>query len=270
MSTPREDVRGRPTDISGLPVYKPSTREYYLKMLIYGDPGVGKTTLAASAAAVKSMSEVLFINVEGGALAISDPSVYGAKEVPDTVDFNGFDALSVIFKALARMEHPYKTVVIDSLSELTKYNLDDVIRKKMASTTNRQGKVNRDEDDVFLEDYGTMTKQMRRVVRMFRDLPMHVIYTSHAEPYDEGAKVGPDLSNKLRSSVVGYMDVVGYMFTSTKTENPPGKDPVTVSTRKLLTRPIGKFMAKDRSPGGKLGQIIEEPTMTIIMDKINS
>jgi len=247
-----------------LPVFKPQPENRHLKILLYGDPGVGKTTLAASAAAVPSMSEVLVVNIEGGVLAISDPSIYGAKAVPDTIDFTGFGLLQTIFSALARGGHNYKTVVIDSLSELVKYNLDDIVKKKMDA-----GAKNRDEDEVFLEDYGTMTKQMRRVVRMFRDLPMHVIYTCHAAPtsLDADAKVGPDLSNKLRSSVVGYMDVVGYVYMGSKTETVDGKEQ-NVPVRKLLTSPVGKFIAKDRSPGQRLGMVLDNPTMTVIMEKI--
>jgi hypothetical protein len=254
----------------GFSVYKPSGTGYYLKALFYGDPGVGKTTLAASAEAVPEMKDALLINIEGGALAVSDPSVYGADSVIDAVDFSGFDFLQTVFAGLAKGDHGYKTVIIDSLSELVKYNLDSIIQKKIDN-----GARNRDTDDIFLEDYGTMTKQMRRVVRMFRDLPMHVIYTCHAAPVDqsENSKIGPDLSNKLRASVIGYMDVVGYMYIGEKTVTETGTDGKPAETkvpcRKLLCTPLGKFIAKDRSPGNKLGKTIDEPTMQIIMDKIS-
>ena len=47
-------------------------RQRYLKLLIYGSPGVGKTSLAGSAVEVPSMRDVLMINAELGVLAIED------------------------------------------------------------------------------------------------------------------------------------------------------------------------------------------------------
>ena len=110
--------------------------------------------------------------------------MYGSTHAPDTVDFSGFEMLQQIFSFLARGDHKYKTVVVDSLSELVKFNLDYIITKKRG-----EGGKNKDEDDVYLEDYGTMTKQMRRIVRMFRDLPMHVIFTCHDAPTGKEGRV---------------------------------------------------------------------------------
>ena len=57
--------------------YKPSVKDHYLKALIMGNPGVGKTTTATSALAVPEMCDVLFLNVEKGTLAITDLSAFG-------------------------------------------------------------------------------------------------------------------------------------------------------------------------------------------------
>lgn len=249
--------------VPSLLVYKPSLDMYFLKMLVYGEAGVGKTTLCASAQAVESMREVLFCNIEGGALAISDPKVYGSLSVPDTIDFAGFAQLTELFKLLATPQGrgEYKTLVIDSLSELTSYNLDAITSAK-----------GRADEEVFLEDYGKLTKQMRRTVRMFRDLPMHVLYTCHDAPTngkDPNSKVGANLPPKLRKSVEGMVDVVGYYYHAQVKEGEGDKAKVR-DVRNLLVKPTTKFVAKDRSPGQRLGGIVVNPTMQIIMDKISA
>ncbi len=264
--TPPGEARGsaapaKPT----INIYKPSVSQFFLKMLIYGPPGAGKTTLAASAGGVKEMQNVLFVNVEGGTLALLDSDVYGSNSVPDTYDFNNFESLDELFKFLLAGDHGYKTVIIDSLSELVKYNLDYIIAKKRANKT--AGNVNKDEDDVFLEDYGTMTKQMRRVVRKFRDLPMHVIFTCHDAPVGQeaNAQIGAAISNSLRKSVEGFVDVVAYLWVKEEVNE---ETKASTMVRKMLTSPHGRFIAKDRSPGQRLGKIMNDPTMPKIMDAI--
>lgn len=243
-----------------LEVYKPKEGSK-IKALIYGPPGAGKTTLAASAHAHKSMGPVLFCNVEGGTMAITDPATYGAKTIPDVVDFKSFAELDKVFLHLLKNPGVYNTLVIDSVSELQKFNVDAIVQAKID-----KGGKNRDEDDIFLEDYGTSAKQMRRVLRKFRDLPMHVILTCHDMPYskEDNAPIGPALTPALRGSVLGYMDIVGYMFTDSEKDAATKE---TVITHKLLTRPAGRWVAKDRSPGMRLGTIITNPTFSIIHDR---
>ena len=47
-------------------------RERYLKMLVYGNYGVGKTTLACTACSVPNMQDVLMINAEAGDLSVTE------------------------------------------------------------------------------------------------------------------------------------------------------------------------------------------------------
>ncbi len=52
--------------IAGIQPIKASERAKYLKLLVYGQPGSGKTYLAGTATKVPELSPVLFIDVEGG------------------------------------------------------------------------------------------------------------------------------------------------------------------------------------------------------------
>ena len=44
--------------------------DQHLNILVYGYPGAGKTTLAASAQEHPDLADVLFLNIEGGLLSV--------------------------------------------------------------------------------------------------------------------------------------------------------------------------------------------------------
>ena len=107
-----------PTDLPGLRIYKPEIVDYKLKALFYGPPGVGKTSLLATANLHPSTAPILIINVEGGMLSVTDTTALGMTEAPDVVDLTSYDQLGDIFWFLAKGDHPYRSVGIDSLAEL--------------------------------------------------------------------------------------------------------------------------------------------------------
>lgn len=249
-------------------IYKPHIEHYKLKMIVYGQPGVGKTSLLATAGLHKLTAPILLINIEGGMLSVADSSVLGLKEPPDIVDLKGFKHLESIFWYLAKGDHPYKSVGIDSLSELQMVNLESIVGQ-MIGKVGRSGARRESLDDIWQEDYGTSTQQLRRVVRQFRDLPMHVFFSCHdssSMDKDKNETVHPALTPKLRSSVMGYMDVIGYLYVDSEvaTEEENGDQ----TSRRLLCRPYGKWVAKDRSPGQRLGLMVEQPTIPKIVDLI--
>lgn len=237
-------------------IYTPKIEDLKIKMLVYGAAGVGKTTLGASAMDDERTAPVLFINVEGGMLSVVDKS-------PDAWDLNTYAELDDIFWFLAKGEHSYKTVVIDSLSELQMLNLDHIMKQQLQKTPKAGSKSREDVFDVWLEDYGKSTQQMRSIIRRFRDLPMHVIFTClESMTMDDHTikAVHPALTPKLRGAVMGYMDIVGYLYTKQLEED--GKKTV----RQMLVQPHDKWEAKDR--GGKLGMVVQEPTMPMIMEAV--
>lgn len=255
-------------NIAGLNISTVGETSHFLKVLIYGVPGAGKTVLAGSASEVEAMQPVLYVDVEGGTLSIAEryPKLQRVR-VKDDFDASGrlkataWDQLWAIYEALKRGEGGYATVVVDNLSEAYQLAMRDTMNERVSENANL------DEDVPDLRAYGKTGSQVRRWVRHLRDLDAHVIFTAHemAQTNDAGATLSftPSFPGKLPFELAGFMDMVLYLYTKTeKVESPDGKKDSVY--RNLQAQPAGKYLAKDRS--GKLPLILRDPTMPKIFD----
>lgn len=240
--------------LAGLTVLDVDEEQDFLNILIFGESGVGKTVLATSAAAVPSMAPVLVLNYEGGLLSAKQlaDTIGIPKGALKTVRLNSFYEIEGVYNALREEDHPFRTVIIDSLTELQKASMDQI----MTEVTRKDA--SRDKEIPAQRDWGKSLEQVRRIVRGYRDLPMHTIYTALAkEDKDEitgEVKVRPDLPGKLAGQVAQFMDEVFYMFSTMDT-----KDEEDIIVRKILTANLGKYSGKDRS--GRLSTFVEDPSM---------
>jgi hypothetical protein len=110
-----------------MPVQKISQTVPYLKVLIYGDSGAGKTWLAGSAADVEAMRPVLFVDLESGVLSIRDRDV-DLLPVRSHADLQELSDLISNPSPEDGEDEPYRTVVIDSLTELYALNMEIQLR----------------------------------------------------------------------------------------------------------------------------------------------
>jgi len=88
--------------------------EPYLKILVYGEPGAGKTTFACSGHNHPQMGEVVVINIEGGMLAVAGTSAKATEQVTT------IEEVEAMFWSIKAKRAPYdkvKTVVVDSGTE---------------------------------------------------------------------------------------------------------------------------------------------------------
>lgn len=165
----------------------------YAKVVLYGGPGAGKTTLGSD------FPKVLFLSAESGLLSIRDRDV-------EVWTIDSWEDLEEAFRFLHAGGHGYKSVVLDSITEMQKKLNEHIVRKF-------PGKRRDYEDLMSQSDWGYSIDRFRRMCRSFRDLPMNVVFIAleQTEITEEETIVKPALSGKtLPDELMGWVDAVVY------------------------------------------------------------
>ena len=225
----------------------------FIKIMIYGDPGVGKTTLSASA------PDWLMVNIEKGAKVLKNHKNLVGPNC-QALQFKSVFQLEQLLKYLEQ-DHPafaqYKTIIIDSYSELQKRDLDEIVRVEAAKDASRNKYL------PIGPDYNINTEHLRQIGTALKNLNRHVIVTAHVKEEKDDSSgrllVRPNLTPKLAGTMAGLFDVVGYLQRTT--------DASGNEVRTLQVHPTNKVTAKTRIGG--LPPVIENPTFDILLTAYN-
>lgn len=240
-----------------------------IRALIYGEPGCGKTTLAATSQDHEEMAPVVFANIEGGLL-----SVAGRGDI-HAVDITSTEALYDLYRKIKHREGLFAevgTLVVDNITELQTLNLDEIVTAEVQAGNN--GK-RISVDDIWQEDYGVSTVQLGRLFRWLKGLDVNLVLTAHAKfvyppssnrnrqvgvtPDVEPIAVLPMITQKLMKTVMGLVDFCWYLEYDSESDK-----------RHMLTRPDGIRQAKTRGPrfAEALGAVVIDPTMPTLYDTL--
>jgi len=211
-----------------------------IKCVVYGESGVGKTVLCSTA------PEPFIISAEGGLLSLQGHNipyveVRTLQEVSDAYDF--------VTKSDEAKQ--FKTICIDSLSELTEVCLVSIKRQLIAESEN--GKID------ARQAYGKVAESVGMMIRRFRDLPGRdvVLIAKQKRITDEESGISqfePYMPGKVLPFNLPYL--VDEVFCMRVNRD---------GSRYLQTVGDRKYVAKDRS--GKLVPQ-ENPNITSIFNKI--
>lgn len=235
-----------------LQVKAPSEVVDWLNILIYADPGVGKTFQIGTCADDPRLFPVLLFDCEGGTTTIrhKDIDVVSVRSIPELeAQYNK------LYHSIRDGKLGYRTVAIDTVTELADLDMRFIMKEAYGRNPD---KVNVDVPSP--REWGINRSHIRKIVRAFRDLPAHTIFTAHVGVEHEEnmpPKYYPGFAGKLRQEVPGFCDIVGYMSNDSTTG---------ILERRVQFQGTRRVVAKDRT--ATLGEMVKDPSMPKLWDLI--
>jgi phage nucleotide-binding protein len=189
------------------PQIRPLRREdAFIRMIVYGEPGVGKTPFACSA------PNALVLDGDGG---LESALVAGSTAKVWTV--NDWNDMLEAYNWLAGGGHrQFDWLILDSITLFQERGLDNVMDDLVAKKSHRS---------IYLPDQGDYGQNMSRLGRTLRDLkklPMNQVWTAHVfkEDYEkaDGSIVErhmPLIQGKgMTNKICGYAGIVAHLETT--------------------------------------------------------
>lgn len=212
-----------------------------LSLLIHGASKSGKSSLSVTSPAprlyadVESASRFLAIKPIAWDPSKEAPPVYDGSWDTAVVATRDWATVERMYQWLASGQHPFKSLVIDSISELQ--------QRYIESKSGRQ--------QLTQQQWGDAFRVVSGLVRDIRDLTMHptapleaVVMTAMTRQLDGMWR--PWLQGQLQTVLPYLLDVTAYIWAEQEVDELTGQ---AEEVRKLLTRRTSQFEAGERVDG---------------------
>lgn len=182
-----------------------------LNMLVYGAPGVGKTTFCSTA------PKPLIVDLESSSLSIADT------DTPIAEAQNIEDVKEAIEIAISE---GYKTICIDSMSRYADLLMEQILREDKKIKPQ-------------LQHWGEVISRIKKMIWVLQRQDINTIFVCHEKDIDKNGSLQkvPNLSSSLISDIPAILDIVGYLYVD-------GFD----GKRLLGINPTAEYKAKQRVP----------------------
>jgi AAA domain len=228
-----------------------------LTAILYGESGVGKTPIAATAP-----GRVLFLDAERGSRFLPgrriewDPLRDNPPESGDwdvcVVAVSGWAVAKAALDWISAGKHAFDSIIVDSLTSLQRQCREDIMAEN-------RGKMTEAAWGVLLDE---MESTLRRVLDS-TTAPVNptkcVILTAQAD--EKNGKLRPWVQGSLLRSLPAMVDVVAYVYVADDVADEKGAARV-----RMLISPMSDIVAKDRTTGlpnggltALLGSIVSGP-----------
>ena len=167
------------------------SNEVKLKGLIYGEPGLGKSTLALSS------PSPLLIDFDNGLRRVAK------QHQLDSVQIESYqDLLDILLKEDISA---YKTIVIDTLGKMI-----DRIADWLAITN---PKVKQADGQLSMKGWGNVKLEFQKLLKLLDSKNKSVIFVAHSKEERDGdlTKMRPDVAGSSGKDIVKELDFMGFM-----------------------------------------------------------
>lgn len=169
-----------------------------LSVLIYGQPGIGKTTLGVSA------PDAVLFDYDGGVQRIN-----GAHQVA-TLQPTSWEDTNAALQEIANEMPEVQTIVIDTVGKMLDYMSAYIIRtdSKMAM---RDGSLS-------LKGYGVRKTMFVNFIKQLALMGKNVIFIAHEREERRGEETfkRPEIGGSSANDLIKELDLVGYMYATGK------------------------------------------------------
>ena len=226
-----------------------------LTLMIHGESKTGKSTLAVSAPEPRLMHDVegghkfLPIKVKYWDPMTSEPPEYDGSWDTCVVVTTSYDQMLRSFAWLQSGKHPFKSVIVDSISELQVKAIESIAGR----------------EQLQLQTWGELLRAITGLMRDLRDLTTHasnplqaVVLTAMTR--EQNGVRRPYLQGQSAVTAPYLYDITGYLAI----EEWPDPDPTKPHNkfRRLHISQSNKFIAGERV-GGRLGTVVEQDDLSV-------